>query len=117
MKYIYYYCSNMILVILGGIYAISSEWAVYHGRFGIKLLVHHGRAWLCCPGSYSQSVNTKTEPHITHICGISLYPSFIFHLLDIYADEVAVSNQFLVFNEQAMINLVKNVFVWCHTGD
>lgn len=107
----------MLLVILGGIYAISSEWTIYHGRFGIKLLVHHGWAWLCCPGSYSQSVNTKTESHITHICGISLYPSLILHLLDIYADEVAVSNQFLVFNEQSIINLVKNIFVVCHTGD
>jgi hypothetical protein len=104
MKYIYYYCSNMILVILGGIYAISSEWAIYYGRFGIKLLVHHGWSWLCRPGPYPQSVNTETESHITHICGISLYPCLVLHLLDIYADEIAVSNQFLVFNEQAVIN-------------
>jgi hypothetical protein len=29
---------------------------------------------------------------MTHICGISVYPGLILHLLDIYADEVAVSS-------------------------
>lgn len=104
----------MILVILGCVYALSSERAIYYGRFGIKLLVHHGWSWLCCPGPYPQPVNTKTESHITHICGISLYYCLILHLLDIYADEVAVSNQFLAFNEQTVINLV--IFVVLYWG-
>lgn len=78
--------------ILGGIYAISSEWTVYYGRIGIKFPVHDGWSWLCGPGPYTQSINTETQSYITHICGISVYSGLILHMLDIYADEVAVSN-------------------------
>lgn len=93
MKYIVYCClSNMMSVFLGGVYAISSEWTIYYGRFGIKLLVHHGWAWLCGLRPYAQSINTKAQSYITYISGISVYPCVILHLLDIYADEVAVSN-------------------------
>ena len=102
----------ILVVCVGGFYAVQSQWPVHHGRPCVKFPVLHWRPWIHHPRQVKCCGNVQAEPILAALCGFRVRPGVILHVPSVYEDEVAVSILLTVFVELAPLLSVQKS---CHS--